>query len=263
MLIVENIKKTFNKGTINQNTIYRGLSLNVEAGDFITIIGSNGAGKSTLLNVISGLIPIDSGKIILDERDITKKPEYKRTREIARVFQNPSLGVAPSMTILENMSMAYNKGKRFGLGRGIAKKQIEAFREQLSGLELGLENKMNDQVGLLSGGQRQSLSLIMATMMHPKLLLLDEHTAALDPKTSAKIIDITDSLVTENKITTMMVTHDLTHVTRLGNRVIMMHEGEVILDIRGREKQELTVEKLLQQFENANVMLSDRSLLSK
>lgn len=262
MLSVKNLQKTFNKGTVNQNTIYRGLSLDVEEGDFITIIGSNGAGKSTLLNVISGVIPLDGGRIVLDGTDITRYPEYKRTRDIARVFQNPSFGVAPSMTILENMSMAYNKGKTYGLGRAVSKKNIDVFKEMLSGLELGLENKLNDKVGLLSGGQRQSLSLIMATMLHPKLLLLDEHTAALDPKTSAKIVDITKELVTENKITTMMVTHDLNHVTSLGNRVIMMHSGEIILDIRGKEKKELTIEKLLNHFDNAHVMLSDRTLLS-
>jgi putative tryptophan/tyrosine transport system ATP-binding protein len=262
MLSVQNISKTFNKGTVNQNNVYKGLSVGVEEGDFITIIGSNGAGKSTLLNVISGVIPLDSGKIFLDDKDITKYPEYKRTRDISRVFQNPSMGVAPSMTILENMSMAYNKGRVYGLGRGVNKKNTDYFKEQLSKLELGLENKMNEKVGLLSGGQRQSLSLIMATMLHPKLLLLDEHTAALDPKTSAKIIKITNELVMENNITTMMVTHDLNHVTTLGNRVIMMHAGEIILDIRGKQKSELTIEKLLDHFDNANVMLSDRTLLS-
>lgn len=263
MLSIKNIYKTFNKGTVNENSIFNDFSLDIEDGDFITIIGSNGAGKSTLLNVISGVIPLDSGKIIVKGNDIAKLPEYKRTKQIARVFQDPSKGVAPSMTILENMSMAYNKGKAFGLGRCVSKKNIDYFKELLSTLGLGLEDKIHNKVGLLSGGQRQSISLIMSTMNNPELLLLDEHTAALDPKTSARIIEITEELVEKNKITTLMVTHDLNHVIKLGNRVIMMHSGQVILDIRDKDKKELTIEKLLGHFDNANVMLSDRALLSK
>lgn len=262
MLEVKNLYKVFNKGTVNENVIFRDFDLTVNRGDFITIIGSNGAGKSTILNIISGVLPMNGGQILLENKDITNLPEYKRTRQIARVFQDPYKGVSPSMSILENMSMAYNKGFKYNLTRGVSKKNIGYFKELVSALDLGLEDKMNEQVGLLSGGQRQSLSLIMATMCKPKLLLLDEHTAALDPKTSAKIIELTTEIVSKDKITTMMVTHDLNHVTTIGNRVIMMHRGHIILDISGVEKEGLTVEKLLSNFDNAQGMLSDRSLLS-
>lgn len=262
MLKVNNLYKVFNRNTVNENVIFNGFSLDINKGDFITIIGSNGAGKSTLLNIISGVLSMDGGTLTLEGKNITNLPEYKRTRQIARVFQDPSKGVSPSMSILENMSMAYNKGKAFGLSRGVNKKEISLFKELVSTLGLGLENKMDEEVGLLSGGQRQSLSLIMATMCKPKVLLLDEHTAALDPKTSARIIDITSDIVNRDKITTMMVTHDLSHVTKLGNRVIMMHQGKVILDIKGEEKSKLTVEKLLSKFDDVQGMLSDRTLLS-
>ncbi|AFS77372.1 ABC transporter, ATP-binding protein [Gottschalkia acidurici 9a] len=263
MLKVNNLVKVFNKNTVNENVIFNNFSIEINKGDFITIIGSNGAGKSTLLNVISGVLSMDEGTLILDGKDITNLPEYKRTRQIARVFQDPSKGVSPSMSILENMSMAYNKGKTFGLTRGVSKKNIGLFKELVSTLNLGLENKMDEKVGLLSGGQRQSLSLIMSTMCRPKVLLLDEHTAALDPKTSARIIELTSEIVNRDNITTMMVTHDLSHVTKLGNRVIMMHRGNVVLDIRGEEKKALTVEKLLSSFDDVQGMLSDRTLLSK
>ena len=263
MLSMKNINKTFNRGTVNENRIFTDFNLDIYDGDFITIIGSNGAGKSTLLNVISGNIMADSGEIFIDDKNIAKMPEYKRTKFISRVYQNPFLGVASSMTILENMSLAYNKGKKYGLGRAVSNKNVQKFKYMLSELGLGLEDKIHNKVGLLSGGQRQSISLIMATMIRPKLLLLDEHTAALDPKTSAKIIDITREIIGEHRITTLMVTHDLNHVITLGNRVIMMHAGNVILDIKGKEKYELTIDKLLEHFENANVMVSDRMLLSK
>ncbi len=263
MLSINNINKTFNRGTVNENPIFKDLSLDINEGDFITIIGSNGAGKSTLLNVISGNIEADSGQICIDGKDIARLPEHKRTKFISRVYQNPFLGVSPSMTILENMSLAFNKGNRFGLGRAVSKQNVNKFKYMLSQLGLGLEDKIHNKVGLLSGGQRQSISLIMATMKKPKLLLLDEHTAALDPKTSAKIIEITKEIVEENNITTLMVTHDLNHVLGLGNRVLMMHSGNVILDIKGKEKYELTIEKLLGHFDNANVMLSDRMLMAK
>lgn len=262
MLDVKDLYKVFNKGTINENVIFNDFNLKVNRGDFITIIGSNGAGKSTLLNIISGVLSMDGGQLMLENKDITNLPEYKRTRMIARVFQDPYKGVSPSMTILENMSMAYNKGFKYNLTRGVSRKNIDYFKELISALDLGLENKMDEQVGLLSGGQRQSLSLIMATMCKPKILLLDEHTAALDPKTSARIIELTTEIVSRDKITTMMVTHDLNHVTQIGNRVIMMHRGHVILDISGVEKEDLTVDKLLSNFDNAQGMLSDRSLLS-
>lgn len=262
MLDIKNLYKVFNKGTVNENVIFNDFDLKVNRGDFITIIGSNGAGKSTLLNIISGVLSMDGGQLLLENKDITNLPEYKRTRMIARVFQDPYKGVSPSMSILENMSMAYNKGFKYNLTRGVSKKNVDYFKELVSTLDLGLEDKMYEQVGLLSGGQRQSLSLIMATMCKPKVLLLDEHTAALDPKTSARIIELTTEIVSKDKITTMMVTHDLNHVTQIGNRVIMMHRGHVILDISGVEKEDLTVEKLLSNFDNAQGMLSDRSLLS-
>lgn len=262
MLSIKNISKTFNKGTVNSNKVFDNLSLDIREGDFITIIGSNGAGKSTLLNIISGSIKADSGQIIVNNRDIARLPEHERTKFISRVYQNPFLGVSPSMTILENMSLAYNKGQKFGLGRAVTKKNEYMFKEMLSTLELGLEDKIHNEVGLLSGGQRQSIALLMATMIKPQLLLLDEHTAALDPKTSIRIIEITKEIVDNNNITTLMVTHDLNHVLELGNRVIMMHSGNIILDIKDEEKSELTIEKLLGHFDNANVMLSDRTLLS-
>ena len=263
MLDVKNLYKVFNKGTVNENVIFKDFDFKVNRGDFITIIGSNGAGKSTLLNIISGVLPMDGGQLILDGKNITNLPEYKRTRQVARVFQDPYKGVSPSMSILENMSMAFNKGKKYNLTRGVSKKDTGHFKELVSTLNLGLENKMDEAVGLLSGGQRQSLSLIMATMCKPKMLLLDEHTAALDPKTSARILELTKEIVSKDEITTMMVTHDLNHVTQIGNRVIMMHRGHVILDISGEGKESLTVEKLLANFDNAPGMLSDRSLLSK
>lgn len=262
MLDIKGLYKVFNKGTVNENVIFNDFNLKVNRGDFITIIGSNGAGKSTLLNIISGVLPMDGGQLVLENKDITNLPEYKRTRMIARVFQDPYKGVSPSMSILENMSMAYNKGFKYNLTRGVSRKNIDYFKELVSTLDLGLEDKMDEQVGLLSGGQRQSLSLIMATMCKPKILLLDEHTAALDPKTSARIIELTTEIVNKDKITTMMVTHDLSHVTQIGNRVIMMHRGHVILDIGGVEKEDLTVDKLLSNFDNAQGLLSDRSLLS-
>ena len=263
MLDVKGLYKVFNKGTVNENVIFKDFDFTVNREDFITVIGSNGAGKSTLLNIISGVLPMDGGQLILEGKNITKLPEYKRTRRVARVFQDPYKGVSPTMTILENMSMAYNKGKKYNLTRGVSKKNTGHFKELVSTLNLGLEDKMDEEVGLLSGGQRQSLSLIMATMCKPKMLLLDEHTAALDPKTSARIIELTKEIVSKDEITTMMVTHDLNHVTEIGNRVIMMHRGHVILDISGEGKESLTVEKLLANFDNAPGMLSDRSLLSK
>lgn len=262
MLSIKNLYKVFNKGTVNENVIFRNFDFEVNRGDFITIIGSNGAGKSTLLNIISGVLPMEGGELILEGKNITNLPEYKRTRSIARVFQDPYKGVSPSMSILENMSMAYNKGRKYNLTRGVSKKNVGYFKELVSTLNLGLEDKMDEQVGLLSGGQRQSLSLIMSTMCKPKMLLLDEHTAALDPKTSARIIELTQEIVNKDEITTMMVTHDLNHAVDLGNRVIMMHRGHVIHDIKGKEKSELTVEKLLSNFDSAQGMLSDRSLLS-
>ncbi|WP_125152024.1 ABC transporter ATP-binding protein [Clostridium rectalis] len=264
MLQIKNLCKVFNNNTVNGKKIFHGLNLTVNKGDFITIIGSNGAGKSTLLNIISGTIPIDQGAIYLEDIEISKLLEHKSNRFIGRVFQDPSKGTSPSMTILENMSMAKNKGKRFGFSFGIDKKNISYFKELLSKLDLGLEEKINSKVGLLSGGQRQALTLIMTAMTEPKLLLLDEHTAALDPKTSEKIIKLTDNIVKERKLTTLMVTHNLNHAINLGNRLIMLHEGKVILDIEGKEKKNLTRGKLLQLFgENKGKdLFSDRSLFA-
>jgi putative ABC transport system ATP-binding protein len=238
--------------------------MDIQEGDFITIIGSNGAGKSTLLNIIAGSIDLDQGSIWLKDHDISRLPEFKRTKHIGRVFQDPSKGTSPSMTIMENLSMAMNKGKKFNLSRGVTKKNIPYFTKILSDLSLGIENQLHTKVGLLSGGQRQALALLMATISNPQLLLLDEHTAALDPKTSERMIQLTEKIVLERKITTLMVTHNLHQAIHLGNRLIMLHQGEVILDIRGEEKKKLTIEKLLEYFEKtqADDVLSDRLLFS-
>jgi putative ABC transport system ATP-binding protein len=264
MLEIKNLSKVFNKNTVNENIVFNDLNLKLEKGDFVTIIGSNGAGKSTLLNIVAGSIEEDKGFISLDSNILSGIPEYKRAGSIGRVFQDPTKGTAPDMTILENLSMAFNKGKTFGLTPGISKKNTTYFKELLSKLNLGLEDKLYTKVGLLSGGQRQALSLISAVMSKPELLLLDEHTAALDPKTSEKIIEITENIISENKITTLMVTHNLNHAVRMGNRLIMMHRGEIVLDISGEEKKNLTTDKLLNCFDNVQdkELISDRMLFS-
>lgn len=264
MLQVKNLCKTFNENTANEKRVFSNFSIDVNAGDFITIIGSNGSGKSTLLNLISGTLLQDAGSIFLDKEEISMLSEYKRSRNIGRVFQNPSMGTSPSMTILENLSLALNKGKRFDLSLGISKNNISFFHDLLQQLSLGLENQMETRVNLLSGGQRQALTLLMAVMSNPKLLLLDEHTAALDPKTSDSIIDLTEKLVNDKHITTLMITHNLQHAVRIGNRLIMMDQGKIILDVNGEEKKNLTTEKLLNYFSNlkAESTLSDRVLLS-
>lgn len=264
MLKIENMSKVFNPKTINENRVFDDFSLEVDKGDFVTIIGSNGAGKSTLLNIIAGSISEDSGRILINNEEVSNKPEYARAKSIGRVFQNPSVGVSPNMTILENMSLADNKGKRFGLTSGVNKKKIDEYKEMLKRVDLGLEDKLFNKVQLLSGGQRQALTLMMAVMSNPKLLLLDEHTAALDPKTSEKIMDITKKIVKEKGITTLMVTHNLKHAVETGNRLFMMHRGVVVIDVKGKEKAELdTTDKLMALFEKLNVRddLSDRSLL--
>ncbi|MGG7177729.1 ABC transporter ATP-binding protein [Clostridium paraputrificum] len=262
MLKIKQLSKVFNPNTINENKVFNGLSLEVEKGDFITIIGSNGAGKSTLLNIIGGTIELDSGTIHIDGDDVSKKAEFARSKSIGRVFQNPSVGVAPQMTILENLSLADNKGKTYGLTIGVNKKRIEEYKKLLEEVDLGLEDKLYNKVELLSGGQRQALTLLMAVMSNPKLLLLDEHTAALDPKTSEKIMAITKKIVKERGITTLMVTHNLKHAMETGNRLFMMHRGEVVIDVRGIEKEELTTDKLMDLFEKVHVKedLSDRTL---
>lgn len=264
LLELQNLHKTFSKGTVNENYLFRGIDLKIEKGDFITIIGSNGAGKSTLLNIIGGKIPLDSGKILLNGNDISNVPEYKRCKVIGRVFQDPSLGTSPSMTILQNLSMAYNKGKSFNLTPGITKSKTNYFRTLLEKLNLGLENKINTKVGDLSGGQRQSLALLMATMSNPDVLLLDEHTAALDPKTSELILSLSEEVIREKNMTSLMVTHNLNHAIKTGNRLIMLHRGQIIMDIKGEEKKDLTVEKLIDSFEKLNFKneLSDRAIFS-
>lgn len=262
MLKIKQLSKVFNPNSINENRVFSDLSLDVEKGDFISIIGSNGAGKSTLLNMIAGTIEGDTGSIVIDGEDVSYKAEYARSKNIGRVFQNPSVGVSPNMTILENLSLADNKGKRYGLTLGINKKRIQYYKELLSKVDLGLEEKLFNKVLLLSGGQRQALTLLMAVMSNPKVLLLDEHTAALDPKTSEKIMDITKKIVKERGITTLMVTHNLKHAMQSGNRLFMMHRGEIVIDVKGDEKAELDTEKLMALFEKVHVKedLSDRTL---
>jgi len=263
MLNIKNIDKIFNAGTVNETKLFDKFNLLINKGDFITIVGSNGAGKSTVLNMISGTLPIDNGVMFLNETEITNMKEHNRAKFIARVFQDPTKGTSPSMTILENMALADNKGKRFGFAFGIDKKRINFYKEQLSILELGLEEKMDTKVGLLSGGQRQALSLLMATLKQPDLLLLDEHTAALDPKTSENIMAITDKIVKEKNITTLMITHNLNHAIDYGNRIIMMHNGKQVLDKVGMDKKELTKEKLIEHFTTVtfNGNLGDRVIL--
>lgn len=264
MLKIESINKGFNKGTVNETSIFNNFSLEINEGDFITIVGSNGAGKSTLLNIISGALELDSGQIILEGKDITKLKEHKKSRFISRVFQDPTKGTSPSMTILENLSLADNKGSRFDLSLGVNKKKIEEFKNHLSVLNLGLEDKIHTKVGLLSGGQRQALSLLMATLNTPKILLLDEHTAALDPKTSETIINLTNSIVKEKNITTIMITHNLNHAIAFGNRLLMMHRGEAILDMGEMEKHHLTKNALVEEFNKITFKeeLSDRMMFA-
>lgn len=264
MLKIKDVCKVFNVNTINENRVFDGFSLQVEKGEYVSIIGSNGAGKSTLLNLITGNLPVDSGSIMIDGEEVVKKEEYYRCRYIGRVFQNPSVGVAPNMNILENMSLADNKGKPYGIKFAIDKKRINYYKEELKRLNLGLEDKLYNKVNLLSGGQRQALTLIMAVMSNPKILLLDEHTAALDPKASIKIMDITNKIIEEKKITTLMVTHNIKQAIESGNRLIMMHEGKTIIDVSKEEKAKLNRDRLIEMFGKVNMedVLSDRSLLS-
>ncbi len=264
MIQLSNVSKTFNANTINEKKALVNLSLTIETGDFITVIGGNGAGKSTLLNLIAGVFPCDGGKIVLDGEDLTRQPEYKRAKFLGRVFQDPMMGTAAEMGIEENLAMAFRRGKSRGLRWGIQNEERELYRERLKTLELGLETRLSSKVGLLSGGQRQALTLLMATLQKPKLLLLDEHTAALDPKTARKVLELTDEIVSRDSLTTLMVTHNMKDAIRLGNRIIMMHEGRIILDIKGEEKKNLQVKDLLEMFETAsgNAMDNDRMLLS-
>ena len=262
MLEIQNVSKTFNAGTVNEKTALNGLNLKLNEGDFVTVIGGNGAGKSTLLNTIAGTFPVDSGTITIDGEDITDLSEEKRARFLGRVFQDPMMGTAATMQIDENLALAARRGAGRTLRIGITKKENAEYHELLKTLGLGLEDRMTSKVGLLSGGQRQAVTLLMATLKKPKLLLLDEHTAALDPKTAAKVLEISNKIVQENHLTTLMITHNMRDAIRYGNRLIMMNEGHVIYDVRGEEKTKLEVSDLLQRFEQAGGEANDRMILS-
>ena len=252
MLKIENVTKVFNPGTVNEKVALNGLNLHLKEGDFVTVIGGNGAGKSTMLNAVAGVWEVDAGRILIDDIDITHLPEYKRAKYIGRVFQDPMMGTAATMQIEENMALAARRGKPRTLRIGITKAEREEYREQLKILDLGLEDRMTAKVGLLSGGQRQALTLLMATLQQPKLLLLDEHTAALDPKTASKVLEATDKIVKRSGLTTMMITHNMRDAIQYGNRLIMMYNGRVAVDVSGEEKKNLTVEQLLNLFSQAS-----------
>ncbi len=264
MLEICGISKTFHPGTINEKKALQNLSLTLEDGDFVTVIGGNGAGKSTLMNAICGVWRLDSGKIIIDGKDVTSMPEHRRAKYLGRVFQDPMMGTAADMEIKENLALAKRRGKSRGLRWGITSAEKAEFRDMLASLDLGLEDRMSSKVGLLSGGQRQAVTLLMASLSKPKLLLLDEHTAALDPKTAEKVLEITDRIVYENQLTTLMITHNMRDAINHGNRLIMLHQGRIILDIKGEEKKSLTVEQLLELFSNASgkEFVSDRAVLN-
>lgn len=264
MLEIKNVHKTFNPGTINEKKALNGVNLTLNDGDFVTVIGGNGAGKSTIMNMITGVYPVDSGSIVIDGINVTGMTEYKRAKFFGRVFQDPMNGTAANMTILENLAIANKRGKKRTLRFGVSKADKEHFKELLKTLDLGLEDRLTSKVGLLSGGQRQALTLLMAMLQKPKLLLLDEHTAALDPKTSAKVLELSKKIIEEHNLTTMMVTHNMHDAIEYGNRLIMLHEGRIILDIAGEEKKALTVETLLHKFEeiSGSEFANDRALLS-
>ena len=264
MLKIENVCKTFNAGTVNEKKALQGLSLHLKPGDFVTVIGGNGAGKSTMLNSVAGVFGVDSGKIIIDGVDVTALPEFKRAKYIGRVFQDPMMGTAATMQIEENLALAARRGQKRGLKIGITKAERESYREQLRILDLGLEDRMTAKVGLLSGGQRQALTLLMATLQKPKLLLLDEHTAALDPKTAAKVLEATERIVKKDNLTTLMITHNMRDAIQHGNRLIMMYDGHIVVDVSGEEKKKLTVEQLLSLFSKASGSdeVNDKMVLS-
>ena len=265
MLKIKNVCKTFNLGTINEKKALNDLNLELNEGDFVTIIGGNGAGKSTMLNMIAGVYPIDCGIIELAGVDISRFPEYKRAEYIGRVFQDPMLGTAANMEIEENLALAFRRGKKRGLSWGMKKDEVVFYKELVARLGLGLQDRMNSKVGLLSGGQRQALTLVMASLVKPKLLLLDEHTAALDPKTAKQVLDITKEIVEKDNLTAMMVTHNMRDALAIGNRLVMMHNGHIIYDVSGEEKKSLKVEDLLAKFESASgeEFANDRMLLAK
>lgn len=264
MLDVQAIYKTFNAGTVNEKTALNGVSLHLNEGDFVTVIGGNGAGKSTTLNLIAGVFPVDAGTINLNGYNLTHLPEHKRAKHLGRVFQDPMMGTAATMGIEENLALAYRRGQKRGLHSGITSEERKLYREKLATLGLGLEDRMTSKVGLLSGGQRQALTLLMASLKQPKLLLLDEHTAALDPKTAAKVLALSDQIVQENRLTTLMITHNMKDAIAHGNRLIMMDAGRVVVDISGEEKKKLTVPDLLALFSSASgsTEANDKLLLS-
>ena len=253
MLELKNITKVYNPGTVQETVLFRDFSLTVEDGSFVSVVGSNGSGKTSMLNIVCGSIPVEGGKIFMDGKDITKMREFRRYERMGRVYQNPAMGTCPSMTILENLAMADNKGKRYGLGRGINKRRTDAYRAMLEELGLGLEDKLGVTVGSLSGGQRQTLALLMATMNPIDFLILDEHTAALDPKTAEIVMELTARVVREKHLTTLMVTHNLRHAVEYGDRMIMMHQGHIVLDRKGAEKAATRVEDVLELFNEISV----------
>ena len=261
MLDLKGIKKTFNPGSITEKKALQGIDLHLNDGDFVTIIGGNGAGKSTMLNAIAGVWPIDEGSIHIDGQDVTAVPEHKRAALLGRVFQDPMTGTAANMQIEENLALAARRGKKRGLGWEVTKAEREKYHDMLVSLDLGLEDRLSAKVGLLSGGQRQALTLMMATIVKPKLLLLDEHTAALDPKTAAKVLEITDKDITENHLTALMITHNMSDAIKHGNRLIMMNEGKIVYDVSGEEKKNLTVEDLMKKFSEVGGHFSDRAIL--
>ena len=263
MLEIRNVHKTFNLGTINEKHALNGVNLKLDAGDFVTVIGGNGAGKSTVLNAVAGTWPVDEGSILIDGVDVTGLPEFKRAAFLGRVFQDPMTGTAANMQIEENLAIASRRGKLPGLGWSAKAKQRDQFREMLKELDLGLEDRLSSKVGLLSGGQRQAVTLLMATINRPKLLLLDEHTAALDPKTAAKVLALTEKIVNRDKLTTLMITHNMKDALRYGNRLIMLHNGQIIIDVAGEEKKHLDVPDLLKMFEQVSgaELANDRMLL--
>ena len=264
MIKIENVYKTFNPGTINEKKALRGVDLFLNEGDFVTVIGGNGAGKSTMLNMVAGVYPVDCGNIIIDDVDVTKLPEHKRAKYIGRVFQDPMTGTAADMQIVENLALAARRGQKRGLKFGVTRKEKEEYVEILKGLDLGLETRLTSKVGLLSGGQRQAVTLLMATLKKPKLLLLDEHTAALDPKTAKKVLDLTEKIVERDNLTTIMITHNMKDAINIGNRLIMMNEGKIIYDVSGEEKKKLTTADLLAKFKTTSgeEFDNDRILLS-
>lgn len=264
MLEIKNVHKTFNPNTINEKKALRGLDLVLNEGDFVTVIGGNGAGKSTMLNMVAGVYPVDCGTIKIDGVDVTKLPEHKRAKYIGRVFQDPMTGTAANMQIDENLALASRRGKRRGLKSGVSRKERAHYKELLTSLDLGLESRLTSKVGLLSGGQRQAVTLLMATLKKPKLLLLDEHTAALDPKTAKKVLDLTEKIVERDNLTTIMITHNMKDAIAIGNRLIMMNDGKIIYDVSGEEKKSLTTKDLLDKFKvnSGEELDNDRMLLS-